>query len=134
MLFILMSLCSNDVCNTWREISVNICLEGSCLAVAGPSGNSWFEIFAYGCSVLWTTLFSCSKLWGKSVLFQHRREKMSLVKAAMVEKWDWMCSKRHFVLFQTLVDFFSEKNCPVTERLKMFYTCRAPPLWDLQVN
>uniref|UniRef100_A0A672JZZ3 Tetratricopeptide repeat protein 27 n=1 Tax=Sinocyclocheilus grahami TaxID=75366 RepID=A0A672JZZ3_SINGR len=32
----------------------------------------------------------------------------------------------------TLVDFFSERNCPVIERLKMFYTCRAPPLWDLQ--
>uniref|UniRef100_A0A8C1JEZ6 Tetratricopeptide repeat protein 27 n=1 Tax=Cyprinus carpio TaxID=7962 RepID=A0A8C1JEZ6_CYPCA len=36
------------------------------------------------------------------------------------------------IVAMTLVDFFSEKNCPVTERLKMFYTCRAPPLWDLQ--
>ncbi len=53
-------------------------------------------------------LFSCSKLWRKSESF---------------------CS-----LFRPWWIYFSEKNCPVTERLKMFYTCRAPPLWDLQVN
>lgn len=33
---------------------------------------------------------------------------------------------------QSLVDFFSETTCPASERLKIFYSCRAPPHWDLQ--
>ncbi|XP_066527125.1 tetratricopeptide repeat protein 27 isoform X2 [Hoplias malabaricus] len=32
----------------------------------------------------------------------------------------------------TLVDFFTETKCPVIERLKVFYSCRAPPHWDIQ--
>ncbi|GAA6078958.1 tetratricopeptide repeat protein 27, partial [Tachysurus ichikawai] len=32
----------------------------------------------------------------------------------------------------TLVDFFTETKCPVSERLKIFYSCRAPAHWDLQ--
>ncbi|XP_057200239.1 tetratricopeptide repeat protein 27 [Triplophysa rosa] len=59
-------------------------------------------------------------------------EVTSLCLRAKLERGSSRRVERAMMQTQTLVDFFSEKNCDVTERLKMFYACRAPPLWDLQ--
>ncbi|KAK3562831.1 hypothetical protein QTP86_010623 [Hemibagrus guttatus] len=45
---------------------------------------------------------------------------------------DMHCSRLASLNCLTLVDFFTEMKCPVSERLKVFYSCRAPAYWDLQ--
>lgn len=44
-----------------------------------------------------------------------------------------LCVSCLVFLFQVIVDHFEEKNCPVNERLKVFYCCNAQPRWVVQV-
>ncbi|KAM7408112.1 hypothetical protein PAMA_002003 [Pampus argenteus] len=59
-------------------------------------------------------------------------EVTALCLRARLEREKSRCIERAMMQTQVIVDHFEDKNCPVTERLKVFYCCNAQPRWIVQ--
>ncbi|KAM7385051.1 hypothetical protein PAMP_001149 [Pampus punctatissimus] len=59
-------------------------------------------------------------------------EVTALCLRARLERGKSRCIERAMMQTQMIVDHFEDKNCPVTERLKVFYCCHAQPRWVIQ--